>query len=72
MESDIRFYEELKQYLHEEAARLIAERTRLTAQLATKADLKELEASILRWMLTFFLPLWLGVFGVIITLLVQG
>lgn len=58
---------------------MIAEAIPKAADLATKADIqalsleiKGLEARLLRWTVTLFMPLWLGVFGIIITLLVQG
>ena len=36
-----------------------------------RASFRAVEARLTRWMLTFFVPLWLGVWGVIVTLLVK-
>lgn len=45
------------------------------ADLATKADLAELKADMRGWMLAFFVPLWIGVYGtlgaVVISILVK-
>lgn len=92
--SDIEFYEGLRAHIPEEAARLIAERFPQPRDLATKGDLRELEAArskdiqgvrieiqelkadIRGWMLAFFIPLWIGVYGtlaaVVISLLGGG
>ena len=37
-----------------------------------RAELKGVEARLMRWMLTFFVPLWLGVYGTLIALLVMN
>lgn len=39
---------------------------------ALRADLKGMEAAIMRWMLTFFATLWLGVAGMIVAIVLKG
>lgn len=39
--------------------------------LATKTDVEHLRSSMFRWMLTFFLPLWVGVYGTLIAILLH-
>ena len=71
MAANLDLYEALKNFVGEDAARMIAERIPLTAQLATKADLHAMEARIFRWMLGFFATLWLGNAGLIVTILLK-
>ena len=88
--SSIGFYDALRAHMPDEVARLIADRlpdtdelARLIADrlpnteaLATKADLMEPRADVRGWMLSFFVPLWIGVYGtlaaVVISLIVRG
>lgn len=76
--SDIEFYESLRAHIPEEAARLIAERFPKPRDLATKGDLQEvrteiqeLKADIRGWMLAFFVPLWIGVYGTLAAVVVS-
>lgn len=45
-------------------------------RLATEVQIQELRADIRGWMLTFFVPLWIGVYGtlaaVVVTLILRG
>jgi hypothetical protein len=41
------------------------------SNIATKEDIQALRADIFRWNLLFFVPLWLGVWGTLIALLVN-
>jgi hypothetical protein len=84
MATNLELYEELKKSLTEDAARMIAETVPSAGDLATKADLvrlehassrierriDKLEARLLRWVLVFFVPLWVGILGACITLAV--
>lgn len=67
MVTNIELYEALKSRLGEEGARLLAERFPRSEELVTKADLRaelaELKADMRGWMLAFFVPLWIGVYG---------
>lgn len=74
-------YEALKQHVGDRGARLIAERIPEPGGLATKADLEKLGASLTaqilelkadtrHWMLMFFVPLWIGVYGTIAAIVI--
>lgn len=73
--SGIEFYEALRAYIPEEAARLIAERSPQPRDLATRADVQaavaELKADIRGWMLAFFVPLWIGVYGTLAAIVIS-
>ena len=80
--TNIELYEALKKDLNEDAARMIAEVVPAAQDLATKADVAavelrlqarfdQLESRMLRWTLTFFVPLWAGVFGVLIAIVTK-
>ena len=76
--TNIELYEALKKELSEESARMIAEVVPSAGELATKGDIAglaqridQLEARMFRWTLTFFVPLWAGVFGALIALVVK-
>ncbi len=85
--SNVELYEALKGPVGPEAARMISEIVPPARELATKQDLDgrllELRAEVIDriaamesrlmgrlWLM--FVPLWVGVFGVIATLIVQG
>lgn len=77
VKTNIELYEALKEPVGEDAARMIAEVVPSADDLATKQDLAELRAemhrefsSVKSWMLASMVPLWLGVFGTLISLLV--
>ena len=77
-QTNIELYEVLRSPIGDRAARMIAEVVPAAAELTTKADLAELRAEMHRefssmkgWMLGMMIPLWLGVYGTIITLIVQ-
>jgi hypothetical protein len=70
MASNIELYEAIKDSVGSEAAKMLAEALPRSEQLATKedierlkADIERLKADMTRWMLTFFVPLWIGVYG---------
>ncbi len=71
MVTGLELYEALKPTVGEEAAKMIAGRLALTEQVATKADLHAMEARIFRWMLGFFSTLYLGMAGMIVTMIVK-
>ena len=82
MATRFRFYERLREHIPEEAARLIAEEMttetdvgekfdRILEQMATKADLEKLRSSMFRWMLTFFVPLWIATYGTLIAIVLK-
>ena len=81
--TNIELYEALKKDLSEDSARMIAEVVPAAQDLATRADLigvekrlqeriDKLESRQLRWTLAFFVPLWAGVFGVLIAIVVKA
>jgi hypothetical protein len=84
--TNIELYEALRAPVGDEAARMIAEVVPAADDLAKKADLADLRAEMadLRaemhrefsamkgWMLALMIPLWLGVYGTIVTLIAQG
>lgn len=78
MESNIEFYEALRAHMPDEVARLIADHMPQTEELATKRDLlelrvelAELKADIRGWMLSFFVPLWIGVYGTLAAVVIS-
>lgn len=83
MTTNVEFYRGLRKHLPDEAAKMIAEALPLAEQVATKADLDLLEerlsrkvsdevATLLRYMLAFFAPLWLGLAGMIVAIVLKG
>ena len=82
---NIELYEALKGPVGHDAARMIAEVVPAAEDLATRLDLADLrgEMADLRaemhrefshmkgWLFTAMVPVWLGVYGTLITLLVQ-
>ena len=78
MATNIEIYEALKGTVGEDAARMVAEAVPRTEHLATKADLAELrtdfaefKADMRGWMLTFFVPLWIGVYGTLAAVVIS-
>ncbi len=76
--SNVELYEALRGSVGEDAARLIAEVVPAAEQLATKQDIAELHTAIqrssketMRWMLTFFVPVWLGTWGTILAIVLK-
>jgi len=80
--SHVELYEALKGPVGEKAAKLIAEVVPPAEELATKADLREglatvraemhaLNTSNVRWMLTFFIPVWAGTWATFIAILLK-
>lgn len=63
--------ERLRQATHADVERLEQARRADVERLeqSTRAEIKRLEASTYRWMLTFFATQWLGVIGIIVTIL---
>ena len=49
---------------------MIAEAIVPAADVARKSDIEKLRADMFRWGLAAFIPLWIGVWGAFITLLV--
>lgn len=75
MSSNIEFYDELRRHISEEAVMLIANRSVDTDQSATKADLEhmatQLKADMRGWMLSCFVPLWIGVYATLGALVIS-
>lgn len=69
---NIELYEALKKTLDEEAARMIAEVVPASRDLATKADIRQLEARLLRFTLAFFAPLWIAVLATLVALVLKA
>lgn len=81
--ANVELYEVLRGQLSEKAARMIAEAFHPAQELARKSDLDLLEsnirveihrssASTMRWMLTFFIPVWAGTWATVVAVLVKG
>ncbi len=81
--TNVELYEALKEPIGAKAARLIAEVFPAASNLATNQALAEvqlrlvermaaLETRIMARLWVMFVPLWIGVFGLIATLLVKG
>lgn len=78
MVTNVRLYEIFKAKVGEEAAMALAEAFPAASDLATKSDIArlerqfaELETRLLRWTLTFFVPLWVAVLGTLVAVLLQ-
>lgn len=85
MPTTVELYEALKDTVGNEAARMIADAIPQAADLATKVDIASLregmeqlrgeihaaEARITRWMLTFFIPLWAGVWATVLAIVLK-
>jgi hypothetical protein len=67
----VELYEALKPHLGPIAAQMIAEVVPPAAHLATKEDIQALRADIFRWGLLFFVPLWAGVWGTLVVLVID-
>lgn len=74
MAHTIELYDALRERLGDNTARMLAEaipterelatKTDIESlRLATKADIQGLRADLMRWMLLFFVPLWIGTYG---------
>jgi hypothetical protein len=81
--TNVELYEALKEPIGEKAARLIAEVFPAASNVATSQALAEVELRLVECMAALetrimgrlwvmFVPLWIGVFGLIATLLVKG
>jgi hypothetical protein len=81
--TNVELYEALKDPIGEKAARLIAEAFPAASNVTTNQGLASvelrlvermaaLEARIMGRLWVMFVPLWVGVFGLIATLLVKG
>jgi hypothetical protein len=81
--SNVELYEALRGSIPETAARVIAEAFVPTRDLATRQDLAALESSLrgeikaaststMRWMLTFFVPVWVGTWATVIAIILKG
>jgi hypothetical protein len=75
--TNIELYEALRAPVGDEAARMIAEVVPAAEDLATKTDLADLRAEMHRefshmkgWMFAAMVPLWIGVYGTLVTLIV--
>ncbi len=77
--SNVELYEALKGPIGEDAARMIAEVVPTAGELATKTDLAQLETRVVDridringrlWVM--FVPLWVGLYGLIGTLIVTA
>lgn len=78
MATNIEIYEALKGAVGEDAARIRAEAIPQRDELATKSDLQllrtdlaEFKADMRGWMLTFFVPLWIGVYATLGALVIS-
>lgn len=86
--TNVELYEALKGSIPERAARMIAEAFHPAQELVTKSDLvqarSELQIQItqlqgevrslptMRWMLGMFVPVWMGVWGTVIAVILKG
>jgi hypothetical protein len=67
----VELYEALKPHIGAEAAQMIAEVVPPATHLATKEDIQALRADLFKWGLTFFVPMWLAVLGLVVNLIVR-
>lgn len=84
---DLELYEVLKRSMDEEAARMPAEALPPAGNIATKDDVEgaverlesrmierfaQLETRMMRWILTFFVPLWVTILAAIVTIALRA
>jgi hypothetical protein len=76
--TNIELYEALKVPVGDEAARMIAEVVPAADELATKLDIADLRSEMHRefssmkgWLFASMVPIWLGVYGTLVTLIVM-
>ncbi len=70
MATHVELYRALEPVVGTEAAQLISEVVPPAANLATKDDLQTLRGDLFKWGLAAVVPIWIGVWGAFITLLV--
>ena len=70
MSTNIELYEVLKDRVGTEAARMLAVAVPRAEELATKDDLRALQNRLMRFMLGLFVPLWIGMYATLGTLIV--
>ena len=71
MTSHVELYRALEPHVGKEAAQMIADVVPPAANVATKEDIQALRADIFRWGLAAVLPVWIAVWGTLITLLIE-
>ena len=71
MATSVELYRALRGKLGENAAKMLAESIPRSEELATKTDIAELRADMRGWMLTFFVPLLIGVYGTLAAVIVS-
>jgi len=83
MASGLEFFEELRGFIGEEAARIITRRTDSSSVLALRDDLRGVEARLsgeiratesrmYGWMLTFHAGQWVAMAGLIVAIVLKG
>lgn len=85
--SNLELYEVLKRSMDEEAARMLAEALPPAGDVATKGDIEgavirlegrlnerfaQLETRMMRWIVVFFVPLWVTILGAVVTIALRG
>ena len=70
MTTHVELFRALEPVVGVEAAEMIAEVVPPAAELATKRDLQELRGDLFKWGLAAVIPIWVGVWGAFVTLLV--
>jgi hypothetical protein len=51
---------------------IIAQLDPVTGTVATKVEVERLRSSFFRWNLAFFVPLWVGTYAVLVTMVLRG
>ncbi len=71
MGTHVELYRALEPHVGQEAAQMIADVVPPAANVATKEDIQSLRADIFKWGLAAVLPVWIAVWGTLVTLLLQ-
>ena len=71
MATHVELYRALEPHVGKDAAQMIADVVPPAANVATKEDIQALRADIFKWGLAAVIPLWIAVWGTLITLLIE-
>jgi hypothetical protein len=68
----VELYRALQPHVGEDAAQMIADVVPPAANLATKEDVQALRADLFKWGLSAVIPIWVGVWGSLVVLILDA
>ncbi len=72
MATHVELYRALQPHVGEDAAQMIADVVPPAANLATKEDVQALRADLFKWGLSAVIPIWVGVWGSLVVLILDA